>query len=347
MSRNKQEPVDDIIESQKWREYEKEQHDAWIRRGKRTAFPTDEWILRTVSELRELYNETNPRFKKLEKGKLWNARHAIAKAYQLYSSLSCWAEDHIEGATFNFYQNGKKPIDINSHKNEQFFLDKKNIEKWSPTPEAIREVYANIIEARCPTSLNDPRGWKRLSDALISYNEGEIQVVLERTKSGKRGAKGNKPTLDILKMIALYHVYILRGFNHTQEAARDCVAEELGITKDALIKWEKNYLKIQPDYKKNLIKHISEINNFLVVKKVRNLAKMTALERVRYWQKHFLLIEPINLETESYLRVATRVLEKFPLYELRQKIVLASMPSGKVSILWEHDPLNGVHITLE
>lgn len=252
----------------------------------RKKFPDDDFFLRHIHTLRKYYEQTHPEHKEeSEKNKTFIANQAISDAFFLFHYLCGWAEDHLQGIAYNYYKDGQLPINLNSHKNEFFSEQSKSHKYWNPPPEALRGAVSVILSNDPPSdsSIN----LNELSKALSALNDGEIHYILSRTKSKKRGSKGNKPTLEYLKWISICYVYIIRGFSMKAVAALEIISKELGITTSALSKWEKEIgKKFDPEriIRKEIQTYVSAAN-LKVKKSDKNHKMMTGYEVLKKWQE--------------------------------------------------------------
>ena len=77
---------------------------------------------------------------------------------------------------------------------------------------------------------------------MRALNDGEVQLIVTPKKSGNAG---NKHTLDLLRWASVMHVWAEYGIlgDRKKHIAINKIAEELCVTKDQLISWEKTIAK--------------------------------------------------------------------------------------------------------
>lgn len=328
---------------------------------KRRKF-SEESIHRSLDQIKILYDQTNPqKGVQSERSKHYLALETIREAYYLYEKMAGWAESHLYGALFKYEELGK-PQDFNwdSHEHEKYFF-----ESDDETPESqnfLRQYFSSILHVRIREN-SDAFGWLSLAYALQALNEGEIQSLLNREKTG---TAGNSFTLDFLRFQAVLHTYVRRGKGLNADKARQVVASELGISVDCLNSWEKKIAKKNdPDRKyRNLIQAAAErgdecIGDFWEIVQEEK-SGMQEEERKKNKRtnkkKNKIILDNKNCEfvsdeamNEASLRLfggseLYKLLENFPLERLKKTLLDARKKPGTVNIQWYNYRFRGVII---
>jgi hypothetical protein len=217
-------------------------------------------VEKIVEELLQLEARTHPANRDPGKKELCSI-DALVRTERLVEILSGWAIDHRAGMILNgttVYpwpeDDQVAPIQANNHDHEKMgsaYLK----DKESGDPLENRHIVAEITTraAVLPAALRN-----ELSDALRARDFGEIHPLLLPLK----GQRKNAYTRWCLCLRAIGHVYFLWGQGEkTKEAAFWQVADEYGVTLEAVDSWDRSRV--------GLLKHFGPA----VVKVVRETAK--------------------------------------------------------------------------
>lgn len=168
---------------------------------------------------------------------------ALVWVERLVNLLAGWAIDHQAGLVVNQvegfpWKEGDEDAaaKANDHKNE--LVGAEYLAKRSSTARD-HIVSRKIIAAVADRAALLPRELRReLGEALKDQEYGQIQDLLEPTKHQKGSLE-----LWRCQLMAIEHVYFLRGMKDTKEKAIRAVADAYCVSTDAVAGWDKKSLK--------------------------------------------------------------------------------------------------------
>ncbi len=187
---------------------------------------------RNLDRLLDLYDETHPAGgDETAKSKDAKAEEAFLIADDLLTGLVGWAAAHVLGKIAADPDLGRR------ERSEQF--DDHQFEQLGAQP---NEFSAEIKRNAIVYVLQFTASWWLVSElrhSLNALNAGEVQKLLAPSKSGRHR---RAYTLALLRMQAVEKVYRLWGMGLKKHVAEERVSDALGVSIEALRKWEKSWL---------------------------------------------------------------------------------------------------------
>jgi hypothetical protein len=218
-----------------------------------------------LSELIRLYGCTNPAGgTATEEGKLENARRAIDLWWYLNAKLMLWAQSHVMGKAFlesapDQARRIARAFSTTTITPDSHLLEYVGLQfAWNPvddddpvlasmekllegadyiSPEALR----NGIDELLMSKSADSSFWRfELQAALRHLSLGYVEDLVKPAPTKRQG---NRVDVMRWRMMALKHVYYLKGKGVKKYRALNQVGAGIGQSSETLRTWEKEFLK--------------------------------------------------------------------------------------------------------
>ena len=251
---------------------------------------------------------------------------------KLETCLLGWYYDHVYGA-FCRYHYLDKPSDFDWDVIENINFDIKYSENILeneganipyPLPyEEIRDYASLIFEHKARSNCNY-FVYNKLAYALRALNDGEVHLIVTPKKAGNAG---NKHTLDLLRWASVMHVWAEHGIlgDRKKHIAISTIAEEIGVTTDQLISWEKSIGK-KKDPNRNQREQYKKVAKLLLYRKREDINGEWANS------SNFKIDDNFSKKTQEY----TGFVIHYPTEIIKEYMRLAHEKPEKVNLEWSY-----------
>lgn len=307
-------------------------------------------------------------------GKTFSASMMIKRFNSIEHSLLSWAYAHIYGSLCKYHLQNK-PDDFNSDDWEHQFFEAEYIynhdepdatednastltrfipsrmgyyhnNAYNAPIHIVREYLTEILMMKAGSGLDNGNFYTALSYALHALNVGEVHTLL---KPDKKNFKGNKHTLDYLRWLSVIHVWWERGKESKNlNEAREKIGNELSVSIDQLVSWEKSLSK-EHDPKKKALKSAKIVSDYLYNHPEFEFNEQSRIyvaltdsdtENSKQYKDYVslnapeALIEPSTLSFEGTINSQLNIIHSFPLDKIKKLMRIAHTTPEKVSISW-------------
>lgn len=249
-------------------------------------------------------------------------------------NLLSWFYDRLYGAYCRYDYLGKPDdFDWDSPKNTNFDVKyskeyEKKTNQEAPYPLSMEDTRNFMATIFSGVSIGSPirNFYSMLAHGLKALNSGEIHAIV---CPEKKGYAGNSYTLNYLRWIAVLYVWIEWGKTGKKHQAQSQIADELQVTADQLISWEKSLLKKHDEAAKGR-KHYRAISAFCHIKDLEKFKSS------KYFQDLYPLYgtEIHQHHLEEYEMDLRRFTIMHPKDKLRFYLKEAMKKPGTLKVLW-------------